>query len=169
MTSSPWYSAFDLVQISFFELCELASKPVRVVPTSGIVEGFAALLEYDPEAGADDNATSMAASARRVVAGEVTQAVRDATGPMGPIRTGDWMGLSRDGVRAVRDHLEQMRQGGALQPFASRLLILVGADAAIDRETVAGLAAEARSELAPRREATVAMSAVPGPDEKSGG
>ena len=78
-------------------------------------------------------------------------------------------GLSRDGVRAVRDHLEQMRQGGALQPFASRLLILVGADAAIDRETVAGLAAEARSELAPRREATVAMSAVPGPDEKSGG
>ena len=81
------------------QVCELATKPVRVVPTSGIVEGFAALLEYDPEAGADDNAASMAASARRVVAGEVTQAVRDATGPMGPIKAGDWLGCRVTGSR----------------------------------------------------------------------
>ncbi|MHB8682532.1 MAG: DAK2 domain-containing protein [Acidimicrobiales bacterium] len=85
------------------QVCELATKPVRVVPTSGIVEGFAALLEYDPEAGADDNCEAMAASARRVVAGEVTQAVRDAEGPAGPIRAGDHMGLSRDGVEVVAD------------------------------------------------------------------
>ncbi|HZU80897.1 MAG TPA: DAK2 domain-containing protein [Acidimicrobiales bacterium] len=84
---------------------ELASKPVRVVPTSGMVEGFAALLEYDPEADAEDNARTMAASARRVVAGEVTQAVRDASGPAGPIHAGDFMGLSRDGVEVVGDTL----------------------------------------------------------------
>jgi dihydroxyacetone kinase-like predicted kinase len=95
----------DNIRPVAMQVCELASKPVRVVPTSGIVEGFAALLEYDPEAGADDNATAMAASARRVVAGEVTQAVRDATGPMGPIRTGDWMGLSRDGVEVVGENM----------------------------------------------------------------
>jgi len=83
------------------QVSELATKTVRVVPTSGIVEGFAALLEYDPEASADDNCAAMSASARRVVAGEVTQAVRDASGPAGPIRAGDWMGLSRDGVEVT--------------------------------------------------------------------
>ncbi|HVC70385.1 MAG TPA: DAK2 domain-containing protein [Acidimicrobiales bacterium] len=95
----------DNIRPVAMQVCELASKPVRVVPTSGIVEGFAALLEYDPEAGADDNAASMAASARRVLAGEVTQAVRDATGPMGPIKAGDWMGLSRDGIEVVGESM----------------------------------------------------------------
>ncbi|HUO47449.1 MAG TPA: DAK2 domain-containing protein [Acidimicrobiales bacterium] len=83
------------------QVCELAGKPVRVVPTSGIVEGFAALLEFDPQASAEENAEIMAESARRVVAGEVAQAVRDATGPAGPIAAGDWMGISRDGVEVV--------------------------------------------------------------------
>jgi DAK2 domain fusion protein YloV len=87
------------------QVAELAGKPVRMVPTSGIVEGFAALLEYDPEAGAEDNARAMAASARRVVAGEVTRAVRDAPGPAGPIHAGDWMGLSREGIEVVADSL----------------------------------------------------------------
>ena len=85
------------------QVCELAQKPVRMVPTSGIVEGFAALLEYDPEAGAEENSGLMAESARRVVAGEVTQAVRDAAGPSGPIRAGDWLGLSREGIEVVCD------------------------------------------------------------------
>jgi hypothetical protein len=95
----------DNIRPVAMQVCELTTKTVRVVPTSGIVEGFAALLEYDPEAGAADNASAMAASARRVVAGEVTQAVRDATGPMGPIKTGDWLGLSRDGVEVVGETL----------------------------------------------------------------
>jgi DAK2 domain fusion protein YloV len=95
----------DNIRPVAMQVCELATKTVRVVPTSGIVEGFAALLEYDPEAGADDNAAAMAGSARRVVAGEVTQAVRDATGPMGPIKAGDWLGISRDGVEVVDETL----------------------------------------------------------------
>src|SRR6202035_1420182 len=48
-----------------------SAKPVRVIPTQGIQEGFAALLEYDPEGDADANATLMSDSASRVVAGEV--------------------------------------------------------------------------------------------------
>jgi DAK2 domain fusion protein YloV len=87
------------------QACELAGKPMCMVPTSGIVEGFAALLEYDPEASAQDNAKAMAASARRIVAGEVTRAVRDAPGPAGPIHAGDWMGLSRDGIEVVAGSL----------------------------------------------------------------
>jgi DAK2 domain fusion protein YloV len=93
------------------QVCELAKKVVRVVPTGGIVEGFAALLEYDPEATADENVASMTDSARRVVAGEVTQAVRDATGPAGPIKAGDWMGLSRDGVEVISETMVDAARG----------------------------------------------------------
>jgi len=81
----------------------MTSKEVRVVPTPGIPEGFAALLAYDPGADAEPNQEAMAEAARRVVSGEVTQAVRDSQGPAGPIAKGDWLGLSRRGVEVV-DH-----------------------------------------------------------------
>ena len=48
----------------------------------------------------------MEASARKVVAGEVTRAVRDSESRCGPDRaTGDWLGLSRDGIEVVGDSL----------------------------------------------------------------
>jgi DAK2 domain fusion protein YloV len=78
-----------------------SAKTVVVVPTVGIPEGFAALLEYDPEGDAAANAEGMAASAARVVAGEVTRSVRDTEGPTGPIAVGDWLGLTRAGIQVV--------------------------------------------------------------------
>ena len=80
---------------------DLTSKVVRVVPTNSIAEGFAALLAYDPEAHVDVNARDMETSARNVVAGEITQAVRDSDSAVGPIAVGDWLGLSRQGIEAV--------------------------------------------------------------------
>jgi hypothetical protein len=84
---------------------ELSGKRVWVVPTETIAEGFAALLAYDPEAGGEANAAAMEATARRVVPGEVTRAVRDAETAAGPVHTGDWLGLSRDGIEVVGDSL----------------------------------------------------------------
>jgi len=81
----------------------LSDKTVRVVATGSILEGFAALLAYDPAAGAAVNAASMGESAARVVPGEVTRAVRDATTDAGKVRKGDWIGLSRDGVISIAD------------------------------------------------------------------
>jgi len=78
-----------------------ARKKVRVVPTAGIPEGFAALLDYDPEADVDTNADNMADAAARVVAGEVAQASRDAVTGAGPVRAGDWLGVSREGIEVV--------------------------------------------------------------------
>ncbi len=80
---------------------ELSSKCVRVVPTRGIAEGFAALLEYDPDADADENASSMTDAASSVLAGEVTRAVRTTTCDLGPINEGDWIGIARDGIRSI--------------------------------------------------------------------
>ena len=80
---------------------ELSTKSVRVVPTRGIAEGFAALLEYDPDASADENRASMAEAASAVIAGEVTRAVRSTTCDLGPIAEGDWIGMARDGIRSI--------------------------------------------------------------------
>jgi dihydroxyacetone kinase-like predicted kinase len=76
-------------------------KTVRVVPTRGVAEGFAALMGYDPESPADENAKEMADLASSVVAGEVTRAVRDSTSDAGPITEGDYLGIARDGIRVV--------------------------------------------------------------------
>jgi uncharacterized protein len=76
-------------------------RTVRVIPTRGIAEGFAALMGYDPEAPAADNAGEMVALASNVVAGEVTRAVRDSTCELGPIEEGDYLGIAREGILAI--------------------------------------------------------------------
>ncbi len=86
---------------------DLSTRTVRVVPTDTIAEGFAALLAYDPEAHVDENVAAMSASARRVVPGEVTQAIREADSSAGPVRAGDWLGLSRHGIEVVAPTLAE--------------------------------------------------------------
>lgn len=81
----------------------LVEETVTVVPTNSIVEGFAALLAYDPDATAGQNAKTMGASAGNVVAGEVTQAVRDTSTDVGEVHVGDWIGLGAKGVRSVAE------------------------------------------------------------------
>ncbi|HUY43104.1 MAG TPA: DAK2 domain-containing protein [Acidimicrobiales bacterium] len=83
----------------------LVEQRVLVVATTSIVEGFAALLNYDPDATAEENQSAMRASACNVVAGEVTRAVRDTTTAAGPVHVGDWIGLGHEGVLSVADSL----------------------------------------------------------------
>ena len=84
----------------------LVDLDVRVVPTDSLVEGFAALLGYDPEAEIEDNLASMTDSAAHVVAGEVTRAVRDAQTEVGEVHEGDWIGLGSGGVLAIAQDLD---------------------------------------------------------------
>jgi hypothetical protein len=81
----------------------LSDKTVRVVATGSIVEGFAALLAYDPAAGAAENVVSMGESAARVVPAEITRAVRATSTDAGEVHEGDWIGVSRDGVVSIAD------------------------------------------------------------------
>ncbi len=83
----------------------LTEKSVRVLPTRSITEGFAALLAYDPQASADDNVAVMQEHAEAVVNGEITRAVRHSSCDAGPIAEGDWLGISRDGIRVVAAEL----------------------------------------------------------------
>jgi DAK2 domain fusion protein YloV len=84
------------------------SKSVSVVGTRGIAEGFASLLSYDPEASGADNAKAMDEAAQTVVAAEVTQAVRDSTCDVGLITKGHWLGICRDGIRAVAPTVDEV-------------------------------------------------------------
>ena len=80
---------------------ELADRPVAVVPTTAVVEALAALVVYDADASIEENTAAMEEAVTRVHAGEVTQAVRDSTAECGPIAAGDWIALTRDGIRVA--------------------------------------------------------------------
>jgi hypothetical protein len=81
----------------------LVDFPVTVVPTNSIVEGFAALIAYDPSASAEENAKEMSEAASRVIAAEITQAVRDTTTDAGEVHVGDWIGLTGKGVISIAE------------------------------------------------------------------
>jgi uncharacterized protein len=89
------------------QLDALTDKTVIVVPTRSMPEALAALVAYDADASAGANADEMAAAARSVVTGEITQAVRDSTSAVGDIAKGDWLGLVRgDGIASVAPTVE---------------------------------------------------------------
>ena len=89
------------------QLDALTAKSVRVVPTRSMPEALAALVVYDPEAGVDDNSSSMSSAIDAMATGEVTQAVRDSHSDAGPVTAGDWIGLVRgDGIVAVAGSLD---------------------------------------------------------------
>jgi uncharacterized protein len=80
----------------------LTEKKVAVVETTSVQEALAALVDYDPNAALEANHDVMGKALSRVRTGEVTQAVRDAQGPNGPVSTGDWIALTReDGIVAA--------------------------------------------------------------------
>ena len=80
----------------------LSDKTVVVVPTRSMPEALAALVVYDPEAQADENAVEMSAASASVVTGEITQAIRDTSTDVGNITKGDWIGIVRgDGIASI--------------------------------------------------------------------
>jgi hypothetical protein len=83
----------------------LSDKTVQVVASGSIVEGFAALLAYDPGADLETNVGAMSESAARVVPAEVTRAVRNTMTDVGEVHEGDWIGISRDGVVSIADNI----------------------------------------------------------------
>ncbi len=113
----------------------LCSKTVRVVATGSIVEGFAALLAYDPAADAESNVASMTESAARVVPAEVTRAVRDSLTDAGEVHEGDFIGISRDGVVAIADNpvlCTRLLLSRLLEPTHELVTLIEGEGARVD-------------------------------------
>ena len=112
-------------------------KTVVVVPTKGIPEGFAALMAYDPDAEIADNASDMASAAANVLAGEVTQAVRDSSCDVGPIAEGDYLGIARDGICAVAPTVADATIGllGHLLTDDHEIVTLITGEGSSDADT----------------------------------
>ena len=83
------------------QLDALTGSSVRVVPSRSVPEGLAALLALDRRLGLEENAKAMAEAVAGVVAGEVTEAVRDSRCDAGPITAGDWLGIGPGGIEVV--------------------------------------------------------------------
>ena len=119
------------------QVASLTDKPVRVVKTKGVAEGFAALLQYDPEATADENLEAMTDAASSVISAEVTQAVRDSDSEAGNIRAGDYIGISRDGIISVAEGLFEATSDllGKLVTDAHEIVTLIAGEGATEAET----------------------------------
>jgi dihydroxyacetone kinase-like predicted kinase len=86
----------DNVVMAAEQASGLAEKPVRVVPTTSIPAGLAALVAFDPGRPAEANAAEMAEAAARVSTGAVTRASRDLQLNGRAVATGEFLGLLED-------------------------------------------------------------------------
>jgi DAK2 domain fusion protein YloV len=111
----------------------LTSRTVIVVPTVSMPEALAALVVYDPESDADENAAEMVDAIASVTTGEVTRAVRASRSDAGDIAEGDWIGITRgEGIASVAPDVVGAALtlvDGLLADGAELLTVITGADA----------------------------------------
>jgi len=79
----------------------------------------------------------MTQAAGEVVAGEVTQAVRDSVSDAGPIANGDWLGICREGIRSVEPSMFEAACGllDVIIDNEHELLTVIAGDDADDATT----------------------------------
>ncbi len=82
------------VILSAEQAAGLVDKPVTVVPTDSLPAGLAAMLAFDPERPAAENAEAMNEVVGGVKTGEVTLASRDVELNGLSVRKGAWLGLA---------------------------------------------------------------------------
>ena len=119
-----------------------SSKRVRVVPASSVPAGLSAGAAFHPLADLATNGAALEEAAEAVRAGEVARAEREAGSDAGPVRPGDWVGISEgrvvcvgDGpVRVAADLTALLMAGGE----AEIVTVVAGADP--DEDEVAELA-----------------------------
>jgi DAK2 domain fusion protein YloV len=86
----------------------LAEKAVLVVPTHSMQAGLTAAVSYDRRLPGDVNAREMGMAMEGVVAGAVTQAVRDSFVDGVQVKSGDFIGLVEDQVVIADRELERV-------------------------------------------------------------
>ena len=85
----------------------IENKTIHVIPTKNVPQGFAAALEFNPEASAEENKTNMIHALDNVKVGQVTYAVRNTSLNGFSIKEGDIIGLDDKKVLAKSNSLEE--------------------------------------------------------------
>ncbi|MCM1082776.1 MAG: DAK2 domain-containing protein [Clostridium sp.] len=76
-------------------------KKIVVIPSKTIPQGISAMIGFDSEADVSDNEAAMKEAMSEISSGQVTYAVRDTSIDGKEIKTGDYMGIDDDGIKAV--------------------------------------------------------------------
>jgi DAK2 domain fusion protein YloV len=119
------------VILSAEQAAGLAEKPVEVVPTDSIPAGLAAMVAFEPDRGADENAAEMRELLETIVTGEVTIASRDVEMNGLVVRKGTWLGLAGGEAVAGGADFEDVAAAVADRLLAEPrgvLTLLTGAD-----------------------------------------
>jgi DAK2 domain fusion protein YloV len=112
---------------------ELSEKPARVVPTTAPQEGLAALLAFDPNRPAVDNAEAVREAAGALSLGGVAPAARDDV--QGRFRQGEAVGYANDELVAWGEPAETLRETlAAVARGAELLTCLAGEDPPLGRD-----------------------------------
>lgn len=85
---------------------QIADKPVAIVPSKFITQGIAALMDFDPERTAEENAEAMQEAMGAVRNGQITYAVRDSQFDGQDIHEGDILGLLDGKIAVVEPDIE---------------------------------------------------------------
>jgi DAK2 domain fusion protein YloV len=117
---------------------ELSEKPARVVPTRTQQTGLAALLAFDPAAGAEQNARAVSEAAGGVASGGVARAARDDAS--GRFAEGDAVGYADERLVAWGTPEEALRKVLATVCEGAEVVTCVAGDGApLDERSVAAL------------------------------
>ncbi|MBA3734908.1 MAG: DAK2 domain-containing protein [Actinobacteria bacterium] len=119
------------VILSADQAAGVASKHVEVVPTDSIPAGLAAMVAFEPDRSAEENATDMRELLESVKTGEVTKASRDVQMNGLEVRKGAWLGLADGEAIAGGPDFEEVAAAVAERLLAEPrglLTLLKGAD-----------------------------------------
>jgi fatty acid kinase len=119
------------VVLSAEQAAALATKPAQVVPTDSIPAGLAAMVAFNPERSAAENAAEMREVLAGVTTGEVTVASRDVEMNGLAVRKGDWLGLAEGKAVAGGDDFDRVASAVTERLLAEPrgvLMLLKGAD-----------------------------------------
>ena len=88
-------------------ICDAEQVEVIVLPTKSIPQGYAALINFNPEIDAESNKENMMEAVEHVKTGQVTYAIKDTTYEGLEIREGDFMGIKEKAIIVAQpDKLE---------------------------------------------------------------
>ena len=96
------------VILSAEQAAAMAGKPVRVIPSTSVPAGLAAIVRYLPSLDAAENEAAMLDALAQVATGEVTLASRDVELDGIDVRKGAWLGLADGAAVASSADFEEV-------------------------------------------------------------
>ena len=85
----------------------VTGRTIHVIPTKNVPQGFAAALQFNPEASVPENKTNMTHAIDNVASGQVTYAVRNTTMNGFKLKAGDIIGLDNKRILAKGENVDE--------------------------------------------------------------